>query len=93
MSTSEIRLALELSLYHYRRRLAWAQEKEVLQKSLEERKWIEQAKGILSELKNIPEAEAYQFLRKQAMSERRKMTDVAKSIVNVYKLLQDSKRK
>lgn len=47
------------------------------------------AKGILSKTKNISESEAYDLLRKQAMNERKRMVDVATSIVKVYQLLQD----
>lgn len=41
--------------------------------------------------KNISEAEAYDVLRKQAMNERKRMVDVATSIVKVYQILQDQK--
>ena len=68
-------------------RTQWKKEREQLLAKLEERKWIDRAKSILSEVKNIPEAEAYEFLRKQAMNERRRIVDVAVSIVKVYSLL------
>ncbi len=50
-----------LSFNHYFQRSEWRQEREQLLSKLEERKWIEQAKRILSEIKKIPEAEAYEF--------------------------------
>jgi two-component system, response regulator / RNA-binding antiterminator len=58
---------------------------------LEERKWIDQAKSILCEVKQLTEKEAYHILRKQAMDERRKVADVAASIVKVYRLLDVTK--
>jgi response regulator NasT len=91
MGALEIHCALLLSVNHYFQRTEWQQEREQLVSRLEERKWIDQAKSILSEVKGITEAEAYEFLRKQAMNERKRMADVATSIVKVYQLLQDNK--
>jgi response regulator NasT len=92
MNALEIHCALLLSVNHYFQRTEWHQEREQLLSRLEERKWIDQAKRILSEIKNISEAEAYEFLRKQAMNERKRMADVATSIVKVYQLLQDENK-
>lgn len=91
MSALEINCTLLLSVNHYFQRTEWQQEREQLLSRLEERKWIDQAKSILSEVKGISEAEAYEFLRKQAMNERKRMVDVATSIVKVYQILQDNK--
>ncbi|NOV04228.1 ANTAR domain-containing protein [Paenibacillus sp. LMG 31457] len=89
MSPLEIHCALLLGVNHYFRRTEWQQEREQLLSKLEERKWVDQAKRILCEIKGISEAEAYDFLRKQAMNERKRMADVATSIVKVYQILQD----
>jgi response regulator NasT len=93
MSALEIHCSLLLSVNHYFQRTEWQQEREQLLSRLEERKWIDQAKRILSEIKHISEADAYEFLRKQAMNERKRMVDVATSIVKVYQLLRDDKDK
>ncbi|WP_409341920.1 ANTAR domain-containing response regulator [Paenibacillus sp. MBLB4367] len=84
MSPAEYKWLLYLAVGHYRQR-------EQLLLKLEERKWIEQAKEIICEIKHMNESEAYEFLRKQAMNERKKIVDVAISIVNVYRLLRKSK--
>lgn len=89
MSAMDLHASLLLSFNHFIQRRAWLQEREQLLSRLEERKWIDQAKGILSEIKGISEAEAYDFLRKQAMNDRKRMVDVATSIVTVYQLLKD----
>ncbi|SDN58593.1 response regulator NasT [Paenibacillus sp. yr247] len=89
MSPLEIHCALLLGMNHYFQRTEWQQEREQLLSKLEERKWVDQAKRILCEIKGISEAEAYDFLRKQAMNERKRMVDVATSIVKVYQILQD----
>lgn len=92
MNELEIHCALLLGVNHYFQRTEWLQEREQLLSKLEERKWIDQAKRILCEIKHISEAEAYDFLRKQAMNERKRMVDVATSIVKVYQLLQDENK-
>ncbi len=92
MSDAEINWVLHLSSKHYMERTQWQQERELLLSKLEERKWIDQAKKILCDMKKISEAEAYEFLRKQAMNERKRMSDVAASIVQVFQLLQDDRK-
>jgi AmiR/NasT family two-component response regulator len=62
-------------------------ETEVLKTTLEERKLIEHAKGILMDLKGIKEAEALSLLQKKSRDTRRKMTEVAKSIIEAAKQL------
>jgi len=89
MTTAELHWTLLLSSKHYLSRTQWKQEREQLIAKLEDRKWIDRAKSILSEVKSITEAEAYEFLRKQAMNERRRIVDVAVNIVKVYSLLRE----
>lgn len=89
MQPSEIHWILHFSAKRCYERLQWVKEREKLLARLEERKWIDMAKGILSKTKNISESEAYDVLRKQAMNERKRMVDVATSIVKVYQLLHE----
>ncbi|MDI6024864.1 ANTAR domain-containing response regulator [Corticibacterium sp. UT-5YL-CI-8] len=55
--------------------------------ALEERKVIERAKGILMKMRNIPEEEAFALLRQTAMNEKKKLADIAQSIVTAANLL------
>ncbi|MBD2869207.1 ANTAR domain-containing response regulator [Paenibacillus arenilitoris] len=91
MSEQELHWALHFAAKQCFERQQWLNEKKQLEGRLEERKWIDMAKGILCKIKNISEAEAYEVLRKQAMNERKRMVDVATSIVKVYQLLQEQK--
>jgi two-component system, response regulator / RNA-binding antiterminator len=91
MDDAEIQWSLLLAAEHHANRVQWNEERERLLSKLEERKWVDRAKAILCEIKQISEAEAYLFLRKQAMNERKRMTDVASSIVRVYELLREQK--
>ena len=51
--------------------------------SLEERKIIEKAKGILMRRRTIDEDAAFRMMRKMAMDKNQKMAEVAKNIVHV----------
>jgi two-component system, response regulator / RNA-binding antiterminator len=55
--------------------------------ALEERKTVDRAKGILMRAKNIGEEEAYGLLRKTAMSQGRKVADVAQALLTAADLL------
>ncbi|MFS0725750.1 ANTAR domain-containing response regulator [Paenibacillus sp. 1P07SE] len=87
MTTTELQYAIQWGIRVHQQRKRWSEEREQLLQRLEERKWIDQAKAVLCEVKGISEAEAYDFLRKQAMNERKRVGDIAASIVKVYQLI------
>jgi response regulator NasT len=93
MRAQEVHWALHFGAKQCFERQQWQNERAQLLSRIEERKWIDMAKGILCEIKHISESEAYDLLRKQAMNERKRLVDVATSIVNVYRLLQEQKQK
>jgi response regulator NasT len=55
--------------------------------ALEERKVIDQAKGILMKQRNLSEEDAYVLLRRTAMNQNRKIADLARSLVAAAALL------
>jgi response regulator NasT len=55
--------------------------------ALEDRKIIDRAKGILMKAKNLSEEQAYALMRKTAMNENKKISDIAQSIVTAADLL------
>ncbi|GFN32758.1 ANTAR domain-containing response regulator [Paenibacillus xylaniclasticus] len=87
MTIQELGHAFQWGLRVHQQRKRWTDEREQLLQRIEERKWIDQAKAVLCEVRGINEAEAYDFLRKQAMNERKRIGDVAASIVKVYQLI------
>lgn len=54
---------------------------------LEDRKLIEQAKGILMRTRALSEADAHALLRSTAMNKNRKMVEIAQSLVTATELL------
>jgi response regulator NasT len=55
--------------------------------ALEERKIIERAKGILMKSRKLSEDEAYALLRQTAMNEKKKLADIAQSVVMAAAIL------
>jgi response regulator NasT len=55
--------------------------------ALEDRKAIDRAKGILMKLKGFTEDEAYVLLRSTAMREKKKIGEIAQSIITAAELL------
>lgn len=59
-----------------------------LQKSLEERKLIEKAKGVLMREHRLSEAEAFRLLQRQSMEKRKTMRELAEAILLARELLE-----
>jgi response regulator NasT len=55
--------------------------------ALEERKIIERAKGILMKSRKLSEDEAYALLRQAAMNEKKRLADIAQSVVTAAAIL------
>jgi response regulator NasT len=55
--------------------------------ALDERKVIDRAKGILMKAKNLSEPDAYALLRKTAMNENKKISEIAQSVITASELL------
>ncbi len=55
--------------------------------ALEERKVIDRAKGILMKAKNLGEDEAYSLLRSTAMREKKKIVEIAQSVITAAEIL------
>ncbi|NLS03783.1 ANTAR domain-containing response regulator [Rhizobium sp. P32RR-XVIII] len=55
--------------------------------ALEERKVVERAKGILMRMRGLSEEEAFALLRQTAMNEKKKMSEIAQSVVTAAGLL------
>ncbi len=54
--------------------------------ALEDRKVIDRAKGILMKAKNLTEEEAYALLRKTAMNEKKKIAEIAQSVITASEM-------
>lgn len=55
-------------------------------KELQQRRTIEKAKGLLMKHRNLSEAEAYKLMRKTAMDQKKKIIDIAESLISAAEL-------
>lgn len=75
------RSILDLVQEQARRLQQMADELDTARASLNERKIIERAKGLLMATRKLSEADAHKMLRQTAMSQNRKLLDVAQSVL------------
>ncbi|CAG7610891.1 hypothetical protein PAESOLCIP111_01302 [Paenibacillus solanacearum] len=81
MNDNELHWSILLGVKNGHRRLHLEREYTFLSKKLEERKLVDHAKIILSKINNVSETRAYEMMRTQAMNERKKLIDVAATVL------------
>lgn len=84
----DLQIAIEICLERFNEFRALEKEYTDMKKTLEERKYIERAKGILMDRNKLREAEAMQILQKQSRDSNKKLIDVAKEIIEADNILQ-----
>jgi response regulator NasT len=82
-----VRPILETTISRFNAFARLRTELEQAKSQLEERKVIDRAKGILMRSKKIGEDEAYALLRKVAMNEKKKIVEIAQSVVTAAELM------
>jgi response regulator NasT len=87
LSGKRVRPVMEVAIARFREYQALREELARTKNSLEERKLIEQAKGLLMQHRQMSEHEAYQALRKLAMDQGRKIPEVARNVIAIMELL------
>lgn len=83
-----IKPVLETAIARFRVIQKMQTELDAAKRALIDRKMIERAKGLLMRARGITEDEAYTLLRKTAMGQGRKVSDVAAALVTAAELLQ-----
>lgn len=78
---------LQMAISRFNAFSRMAHELEEVRTELENRKLLDRAKGILMKSRGLSEAEAYALLRKTAMNQNRKISDIAQSLVTAAGLL------
>jgi len=66
---------------------AMSDELDTVRASLNERKVVERAKGLLMAARTLSEDAAYKVLREAAMNQSRRIVDVAERIIEAHELL------
>ncbi|AGL01778.1 ANTAR domain-containing response regulator [Desulfoscipio gibsoniae] len=78
--------AVELALANYQEITALEQKIKDLQETLETRKIVERAKGILMETQGLTEAEAFKRMQRQSMNKRVNIRLVAEAVIMAHSL-------
>lgn len=79
--------AIDIAMARFAEIKALREEVDALHESLEARKLIERAKGILMQRLSISEHDAYERLRQRAREKRIKLKDIAQTIIDAEALL------
>jgi two-component system, response regulator / RNA-binding antiterminator len=83
-----IRPILDIAISRFNAYSRMVRELEEARSELEGRKVIDRAKGILMKSKGVSEDEAYAMLRRTAMNQNRKISEIAQSLVLAAGLLE-----
>jgi response regulator NasT len=86
-SPDRVRSVLEVAIARFHEEKTLRDQLAEARTSLEERKLIDRAKGILMDRRGLSEKDAYQMLRKTAMDRSSRIADVAKQLVEMADLL------
>ena len=79
---AELVPAIEVALGRFREMQANKESNSTLEEQLATRRVVDRAKGILMDDHGLKEAEAFDFIQKTAMRDRRKMRDVAQDVID-----------
>ena len=81
MRESDLTPAIEVAMARFSEFRALEKEVGDLKRTLETRKLVDRAKGILMDTQGLTEAEAFRKIQKMSMNKRRPMKDVAEAII------------
>jgi response regulator NasT len=87
MKKERIKSILDLTISRFNAFSKLQDELERTKGALEDRKTIDRAKGILMKAKGLTEDEAYVLMRSAAMREKKKIADIAQSIITAAEML------
>lgn len=82
-----VRSVLKTAIARFQVTSQMRRELEIAKQALADRKTLDRAKGMLMQAKGVSEEEAYSLLRKTAMSQNRKVIDVAQALLTASDLL------
>jgi response regulator NasT len=81
LRAEELGPALDVAVSRFREMSAVRRENETLKRTLETRKLVERAKGILMQRLGLSEPDAFRRIQKTAMDTRRPMSEVAQALL------------
>lgn len=83
----ELRATIAIAWSRYQERQQLREDVQEMKEAIEDRKQIERAKGLLMDRLSLGEAEAMRRLQKQARDSRRRLSEVARALIESEQLL------
>ncbi|MFA5956979.1 ANTAR domain-containing response regulator [Hyphomicrobium sp.] len=87
LKQERVKPILDMAISRFNAFSRMARELEEARSELENRKLIDRAKGILMSTRGLSEPQAYALLRKTAMNQNRKLSEIAESLITAAGLL------
>ncbi len=87
LKRERVKPILDMAISRFNAFSRMTRELEEARSELENRKLIDRAKGILMATRGLSEADAYALLRKTAMNQNRKISEIAESLITASGLL------
>lgn len=87
LKRERVKPIIDMAISRFNAFARMARELEEARSQLESRKLIDRAKGILMATRGMSEADAYALLRKTAMNQNRKISEIAESLITAAGLL------
>jgi response regulator NasT len=87
LKQERVKPILDMAISRFNAFSRMARELEEARSELENRKVIDRAKGLLMKSRGLSEEAAYALLRKTAMNQNRKISDIAQSLITAASLL------
>ena len=89
LNAKRVKPVLDVAIARFKEYQSLRGELEKAKSTLQDRKVIDRAKGLLMEQKKITEDDAYRALRKLAMDQNKRLVDVAQALITYAQLLKD----
>ncbi len=87
LKQERVKPILDMAISRFNAFSRMARELEEARSELENRKLVDRAKGLLMRSRGLSEGEAYALLRKTAMNQNRKISEIAQSLITAARLL------
>lgn len=76
--------SVKIAIHNYNQREIMAKEFHKTQEALDDRKYLDRAKGLVMERKKMSEKEAYTYIRSLSMDKGISMTELSKMLLKAY---------
>lgn len=87
LKRERVKPILDMAISRFNAFARMSRELDEARSQLESRKLVDRAKGILMKTRGLSESEAYALLRKTAMNQNRKISEIAESLITAAGLL------